>query len=120
MKRVDVFTDGACKGNPGPGGYGAILRCNGREKEISGAEANTTNNRMELTGPIVALKQLKEPCQVSICSDSQYLSKGITEWIVRWKRNGWRTAARKPVQNEDLWREIDTLCQTLTRLPGSG
>lgn len=109
MKKVEIFTDGACKGNPGPGGFGVILRYQGAEKEIGGFEPMTTNNRMELMGAIVALEQLKEPCSVVLCSDSQYLSKGITEWLAGWKSKGWKTASKKPVQNQDLWQRIDVL-----------
>ncbi|MQA66749.1 MAG: ribonuclease HI [Alphaproteobacteria bacterium] len=104
---VDIFTDGACSGNPGPGGWGAILRWNGTEKELSGGERETTNNRMEMTAAIVALESLTRPVQVRVHTDSQYLRDGITQWITGWKRNGWKTAARKPVKNEDLWRRLD-------------
>lgn len=109
MKKVQIFTDGACKGNPGPGGWGAILRCGDHQKELSGFEPATTNNRMELMAAISALNALKEPCEVELVSDSQYLSKGITEWIGDWKRRGWLTASKKPVMNRDLWEQIDTL-----------
>lgn len=104
---VEIFTDGACSGNPGPGGWGAILRWGGNERELSGGEADTTNNRMELTAAIEALKALKRPVQVDIHTDSTYVRDGITSWIHGWKRNGWRTAAKKPVKNADLWRELD-------------
>jgi ribonuclease HI len=104
---VDIYTDGACSGNPGPGGWGAILRWNGSEKELSGGERETTNNRMELTAAIVALESLTRPVPVHLHTDSQYVKDGITKWIAGWKRNGWRTAARKPVKNEDLWRRLD-------------
>lgn len=110
MKKVEIFTDGACKGNPGPGGYGAILRCEGRSREISGYEPGTTNNRMELMAAIAALKTLKEPCAVVLTSDSQYLANGIQTWIRQWKANGWRTAAKKPVKNRELWLELDASC----------
>jgi ribonuclease HI len=103
---VHIFCDGACSGNPGPGGYGAILRFNGHEKEIKGGEANTTNNRMELTAAIEALRQLKRPCKVVITTDSQYLVKGMTEWIAGWQRKGWLNSKREPVVNRDLWEEL--------------
>ncbi len=110
MKQVELFTDGACSGNPGPGGWGAILRFNGVEKELSGGEANTTNNRMELTAAIEGLVALKEPCRVTLCSDSKYLCDGITKgWAKSWKRNGWRKADKKPALNADLWEKILTL-----------
>ncbi len=109
MKKVQVFTDGACKGNPGKGGWGAILRCNGIEKELKGGELCTTNNRMELIAAIEALSLLKEPCEVELVSDSQYLSKGVTEWLAGWKRNGWRTSSKKSVVNQDLWQKLDAL-----------
>lgn len=104
---VEVWTDGACSGNPGPGGWGAILSYNGREKELSGGEAMTTNNRMELMGAIAALEALTRPCTVALHTDSQYLRQGITAWIHGWKRNGWKTADRKPVKNEELWKRLD-------------
>jgi ribonuclease HI len=104
---VDIYTDGACSGNPGPGGWGAILRWNGSEKELSGGERETTNNRMELMAAIVALESLTRPVPVRLHTDSQYVKDGITRWIAGWKRNGWKTAARKPVKNEDLWRRLD-------------
>ena len=104
---VDIFTDGACSGNPGPGGWGALLRWNGSEKELSGGEKNTTNNRMELMAAIAALESLTRPMSVRLHTDSQYVKDGITQWIAGWKRNGWKTAARKPVKNEDLWRRLD-------------
>lgn len=104
---VDVWTDGACSGNPGPGGWGAILSFKGTEKELSGGEANTTNNRMELMGAISALEALTRPCTVALHTDSQYLRQGITAWIHGWKRNGWRTADKKPVKNEELWKRLD-------------
>ncbi len=105
---VDVFTDGACRGNPGPGGWGAILRTGGHEKELSGAEAQTTNNRMELMAAIMALEALKRPSRVRLHTDSSYLKDGITRWIHGWKKNGWRTADRKPVKNVDLWQRLET------------
>ncbi len=104
---VDIFTDGACSGNPGPGGWGAILRWNGSEKELSGGERETTNNRMELMAAIMALESLTRPVAVRLHTDSQYVKDGITQWIQGWKRNGWRTAARKPVKNDDLWKRLD-------------
>ncbi len=107
MKKVEIFTDGACKGNPGPGGWGALLRCDGIEKSLSGGEANSTNNRMELMAAIEGLSALKEPCSVALTTDSQYVRKGITEWMLGWKRNGWRTAAKQPVKNVDLWQRLD-------------
>jgi ribonuclease HI len=106
-RAVEIWTDGACSGNPGPGGWGAILTFNGTEKELSGGESPTTNNRMELMAAIAALEALTRPCAVVLHSDSQYLRQGITQWIHGWKRNGWRTADRKPVANEDLWRRLD-------------
>jgi ribonuclease HI len=109
LKRVEIFTDGACSGNPGPGGWGAILRYGETEKEISGYEKHTTNNKMEMTAVIEALRRLKEPCRVTIHSDSLYLQKGITSWIHAWKRNGWKTADKKPVKNQDLWITLDEL-----------
>ena len=104
---VTIFTDGACSGNPGPGGYGAILVSGGHRREIKGGEAKTTNNRMELMAAIAALEALKRPCTVELHTDSQYLRLGITQWLESWKRNGWRTAARQPVKNDDLWRRLD-------------
>ena len=104
---VEIFTDGACRGNPGPGGWAALLRSSGgKEREISGGESPTTNNRMELTAAIEALNALKKPCRVELHSDSQYLRDGITKWIHGWRRNGWRTADRKPVKNADLWERL--------------
>ena len=105
--RVDIFTDGACSGNPGPGGWGAILRSGTREKEISGGEPATTNNRMEITAAIRALEALTQSSSVTIHTDSRYLMDGATKWLRRWKANGWKTADKKPVKNEDLWRELD-------------
>jgi ribonuclease HI len=107
LPRVTVHTDGACSGNPGPGGWAAILAWNDHEKEIKGGEAHTTNNRMELMAAIAALEALKRPCRVDLYTDSQYLRGGITGWIEQWKRNGWRTADRKPVKNVDLWQRLD-------------
>jgi ribonuclease HI len=106
---VEIYSDGACRGNPGPGGWGAILRFNGIEKELYGGEAATTNNKMELTAVIRALEALKERSKVRIYTDSQYVQKGIKEWIHGWKRNGWKTAAKEPVKNQELWLELDEL-----------
>ncbi|MEM8852449.1 MAG: ribonuclease HI [Pseudomonadota bacterium] len=110
--RVEIFTDGACSGNPGPGGWGAILRYKGRTKELKGGEADTTNNRMELTAAIRALEALKRPVPIDVHTDSQYLRQGVTEWLPRWQANGWRTAAKKPVKNDDLWRALAELIKT--------
>lgn len=109
MKRVQLITDGACLGNPGPGGWAYILRYNDHVKEQAGAVPQTTNNRMELTAAIEGLKLLKEPCEVEVVTDSEYVKNGITKWIQGWKRNGWKTAAKKPVMNQDLWVELDEL-----------
>ena len=106
---VEIYSDGACRGNPGPGGWGAILRFNEVEKELFGGEAATTNNRMELTAVIRALEALKQPSRVRVYTDSQYVQKGIKEWIHGWKRNGWKTAAKEPVKNKELWIELDEL-----------
>ncbi|AIB11305.1 ribonuclease H [Azospirillum argentinense] len=106
-KVVDIFTDGACSGNPGPGGWGAILRYNGVEKELYGGEPATTNNRMELMAAIQALEALKRPMEVRLYTDSEYVKNGITQWIHGWKARGWKTADKKPVKNEDLWRRLD-------------
>jgi len=106
VTEVEIFTDGACKGNPGPGGWAAVIRAGGREKEISGGEADTTNNRMELTAAIRGLAALNRPCRVALYTDSVYVRDGITRWIHGWRRNGWRTAARKPVKNAGLWQEL--------------
>ena len=102
-----IYTDGACRGNPGPGGWGAILRYNSHEKTLYGAEPMTTNNRMELMAAIQALESLKRPCTVCLTTDSQYVQKGITEWMANWKKRGWKTAAKKPVKNSDLWMRLD-------------
>ncbi|HTS60564.1 MAG TPA: ribonuclease HI [Candidatus Acidoferrales bacterium] len=107
MKKVQLITDGACSGNPGPGGWAAILRYGGKEKELSGCEPHTTNNRMELTAAIEGLRALKEPCEVEVVTDSEYLKNGITTWIHGWKRKGWTTAAKKPVVNQDLWQALE-------------
>lgn len=107
MKTVSIFTDGACRGNPGPGGWGAVLRYGDKEKELFGAEPHTTNNRMELMAAIQALEALKSACKVDLTTDSQYVRKGITEWMANWKKRGWKTAAKKPVVNQDLWQRLD-------------
>jgi ribonuclease HI len=104
---VEIFTDGACRGNPGPGGWAALLRCKGVKKSLSGGEPATTNNRMEIMAAIMALEALKRPCKVIITTDSQYLMKGITEWLKNWKKRGWLTAEKKPVKNVDLWKRLD-------------
>ena len=109
MSKVDIFTDGACKGNPGTGGWGALLVVEGHEKEICGGELNTTNNRMELRAVIEALTTLTRPCEVVLHTDSQYVQKGISEWIHGWKKRGWKTAAKEPVKNEDLWKALDAI-----------
>jgi len=106
---VEIFTDGACRGNPGPGGWAALLRYGQAEKIIRGAEAETTNNRMELLAAISGLAELKRPSRVQLTTDSEYLRQGINSWVPRWKRNGWKTAARKPVKNRDLWERLDAL-----------
>ncbi|WP_250464036.1 ribonuclease HI [Microbulbifer litoralis] len=107
MKEVTIYTDGACRGNPGPGGWGALLVHGDREREIFGGEGHTTNNRMELLAAIRALQALKQHCRVDLHTDSQYLRQGITSWIHGWKKNGWKTSSKKPVKNADLWRELD-------------
>lgn len=107
MTDVELYTDGACRGNPGPGGWGVLLRAGSREREICGGALSTTNNRMELTAAIEGLEALTRPCKVAVYTDSEYLRKGIGEWLPRWKATGWRTAARKPVKNEDLWRRLE-------------
>ena len=112
MNSVRIYTDGACKGNPGPGGWGVVLLCGTVEKELFGGELSTTNNRMELTAVIQALAALKRPCQVRLYLDSEYVRKGITEWLPGWKARGWRTAARQPVKNVDLWQRLDALVAT--------
>jgi len=111
LPEVEIFTDGACKGNPGPGGWGAVLRSSGKEREISGGESPTTNNRMELMAAIEALKALKKPCWVQLWTDSNYVRDGITKWIHAWRRNGWKTAGRKPVKNAELWQELLEACE---------
>jgi ribonuclease HI len=107
MSKVDIWTDGGCSGNPGPGGWGAVLQSKGAIRELSGGEADTTNNRMELLAAISALEALKRPCIVELHTDSQYLKNGVTTWIHGWKRNGWRTASKQPVKNIDLWQRLD-------------
>jgi ribonuclease HI len=107
MDKIEIFTDGACKGNPGPGGWGALLIADGHKKEMFGGELNTTNNRMELKAVIEALSALKRPCEIVVHTDSQYVQKGISEWIHGWKARGWKTAAKEPVKNVDLWQELD-------------
>ncbi len=109
MKNVTIYTDGACKGNPGAGGWGALLQMENGAHELCGGEPNTTNNRMEMTGVIQSLRALTEPCQVKLYTDSSYVQKGISEWIHGWKRNGWKTAAKQPVKNVDLWQQLDAL-----------
>jgi ribonuclease HI len=107
VKQVSAFTDGACSGNPGPGGWGVVLRAGGHEREIYGGELETTNNRMELTAAIRALQALKEPCAVALTTDSTYVKDGITKWLQKWKTNGWKTDAKKPVKNQDLWEQLE-------------
>lgn len=107
MKQVVIYTDGACKGNPGPGGWGALLEYNGRQKPLKGGEALTTNNRMELTAAIMALEALREPCQIRLYTDSVYVRSGLLEWLPGWKARGWKTADKKPVKNQDLWQRLD-------------
>ena len=111
MKQIDLFTDGACSGNPGPGGWGLVMRYQQHEKELNGGEEDTTNNRMELRAVIEGLKQLKQPCHVTIHTDSKYVMDGIKQYLARWKKNGWRTANKKPVKNIDLWQELDDALQ---------
>lgn len=111
MKKVELFTDGACSGNPGPGGWGTILRYKTVEKELSGYSPSTTNNRMELTAVVEGLRALKEACQLDIYTDSRYLKDGITSWIHKWKKNGWKTSNKSPVKNKDLWEALDEASQ---------
>ncbi|MGR0277487.1 ribonuclease HI [Marinomonas dokdonensis] len=111
MKNVVMYTDGACKGNPGIGGWGAWLTFGEHEKRLCGGELETTNNRMELLGAIEGLRALKEPCQVTLYTDSSYVQKGITEWLAGWKKKGWKTASKQPVKNKDLWQALDEQCQ---------
>jgi ribonuclease HI len=108
MMKVEIFTDGACRGNPGPGGWGALLRYNGQEKYLRGAELNTTNNRMELMAAIQALAALTRPCQIELTTDSKYVKDGLTTWLHNWKKNNWLSSQRKPVKNKDLWQLLDT------------
>lgn len=110
-KIVEIFTDGACRGNPGPGGWGALLRYQEHQKKLNGAEADTTNNRMELTAAIEALKHLKQSSVVHLTTDSVYVKNGITDWMPKWKRKGWKTADNKPVKNQDLWQQLDEIVQ---------
>lgn len=114
VRTVEIFTDGACRGNPGPGGWGALLRYNGKERKLRGSEAETTNNRMELTAAIKALEALKRPCKVTLTTDSEYVRKGITEWIKNWRERNWKTANKTPVKNVDLWKRLDELEQKHT------
>lgn len=111
MNPIEIYTDGACKGNPGPGGWGVLLKAGGTEKELFGGEVSTTNNRMELMAVIQALSALKRPCEVTLFLDSQYVLKGITEWLPGWKAKGWRTASKQPVKNVELWQQLDDLVQ---------
>jgi len=111
IPHITIYTDGACSGNPGPGGWAALLKFGTHEKELSGSELETTNNRMELTAAYEALKALKEPCQIDFYTDSEYLKRGINEWMANWKRKGWKTAAKKPVKNQDLWKALDEVVQ---------
>ena len=108
--KVELFTDGACKGNPGPGGWGALLKYGANEKELWGGEDNTTNNRMELMAAIEGLKALTRPCQVILTTDSKYVKQGINQWLAGWKENGWKTASKQPVKNKDLWQALDKEC----------
>ena len=107
MRSVKAYTDGACSGNPGPGGWGVVLQFGDHKRELKGGESETTNNRMELTAAIEALKALKEPCRIALTTDSTYVKDGITKWLSNWKRNGWKTAAKKPVKNQDLWQQLE-------------
>lgn len=109
---IEAFTDGACRGNPGPGGWGVLLRYNDHEKRLFGGERDTTNNRMELMAVIKALESINRQCTIKVTSDSQYVLKGISEWMVNWKKRGWKTAAKKPVKNVDLWQRLDKACET--------
>ena len=107
MKEVVIYTDGACRGNPGPGGWGAVLRYNGNERQLHGGETPTTNNRMELMGAIQALETLREPCRITLYTDSNYVCQGIAEWLPQWRKRHWKTADKKPVKNQDLWQRLD-------------
>lgn len=111
MQIVEIFTDGGCRGNPGPGGWGVLLRFKGQEKHLKGAEPDTTNNRMELMAAIQAFKSLKRPCDVAITTDSQYVKNGITQWMANWKKRGWKTASNQPVKNQDLWQQLEQAMQ---------
>ena len=111
MSEVTIHTDGACRGNPGPGGWGAVLEYNGKVKEIFGGEPDTTNNRMEIRAAMEALKHLKRPCKVRLITDSTYVKQGVTTWLAGWKKNGWKTAAKKPVKNQELWQQLDQVMQ---------
>ena len=111
MTHVDIFTDGACRGNPGPGGWGALMRYGDKEKTLKGAEAETTNNRMELMAAIISLEELKRPCKVNLTTDSKYVLQGITEWMVNWKKRNWKTTSKQPVKNVDLWQRLDAATQ---------
>lgn len=110
MKTIEIFTDGACKGNPGPGGWGAILRMGAHEKEMSGSDSQTTNNRMEMTAVIRALNALTEPCEATVCTDSRYVIDGMTKWVHGWQKKGWINASKQPVRNADLWHELIEAC----------
>lgn len=110
MKQVTIYSDGACRGNPGPGGWGALLMHGDHRRELHGGAANTTNNRMEMTAVIEALNTLNEACDISLYTDSQYVLRGMTEWLAGWKAKGWKTASRKPVKNADLWQQLDSAC----------
>ena len=114
MMIIQIYTDGACKGNPGPGGWGAILRCNDQEKELKGSESHTTNNRMELMAAIQGLMALTKPCEVALYTDSQYLRQGMMSWLAQWKKSGWRNSKKEPVKNKDLWQQLDALAQRHT------
>jgi len=109
--QIEIFTDGACRGNPGPGGWGVLLRYQGKERTLHGGEVETTNNRMELMAAIIGLESLKESCRVTLTTDSKYVTNGITDWIENWKKKAWKTAAKKPVKNEDLWRRLDEVSE---------
>ena len=113
-EQIEIFTDGACRGNPGPGGWGALLRFGTEEKKIKGSDQNTTNNRMEMQAAIAALESLSRPCNIKLVTDSKYLLNGINSWLPNWKKKGWKTANKKPVKNEDLWRRLDDLVQPHT------
>ena len=114
MKKITIYTDGACKGNPGPGGWGALLEYNGRKKTMHGGEPLTTNNRMEMMGAISALETLREACEITLFTDSKYVLQGLTEWLPGWKARGWRTASKQPVKNQDLWERLDAAVQRHT------